>query len=178
MATNKLQIGSPLPAFNLLGIDEKYYSPAKFNDTELLVVVFGCNHCPYVQANEQRLIEIQNDYKDSVQIIEINSNDDVGYPEDSFENMKIRANDKGYNFPYLRDDIQQTAKDFGATHTPEIFVFNKKRKLVYHGKIDDNWQNPEQVKTKYLRKALDETLGGNEVSVPETYSIGCTIKWK
>jgi len=178
MATNKLQIGSPLPAFNLRGINEKYYSPAEFNDTELLVVVFGCNHCPYVQANEQRLIEIQNDYKNSVQIIEINSNDDVGYPEDSFENMRIRAKEKGYNFPYLHDDTQQTAKDFGATHTPEIFVFNKERKLIYHGKMDDNWQNPKQVKTKYLRKALDETLGGSEVSIPETYSIGCTIKWK
>jgi len=178
MATDKLIIGSILPDFNLIGIDDKFHSSNDFNGKDILVVVFGCNHCPYVQANEQRLIEIQKDYKNDVQIIEINSNDDVGYPEDSFENMKIRAAERGFNFPYLRDETQQTAKDLGATHTPEIFVFNKNRVLVYHGKIDDNWQYPEQVKTKYLRNAIDETLSGKEVSIPETYSIGCTIKWK
>ena len=178
MATNKLTIGSLIPEFNLIGIDDKYHSNNNFNEREILIVVFGCNHCPYVQANEQRLIEIQRDYIKDVQIIEINSNDDNDYPEDSFANMKIRAAEQGFNFPYLRDESQQTARDFGATHTPEIFVFDKKRQLVYHGKIDDNWQYPEQVKTKYLRNAIDETLADDEVSIPETYSIGCTIKWK
>ncbi len=178
MATDKLQIGLQLPKFNLLGIDDKYYSQDEFANTPILIIVFGCNHCPYVQANEQRLVEIQNDYKDSVRIVEINSNDATGYPEDSFAHMKIRAAQQGFNFPYLRDETQQIAKDFGATHTPEIFVFDKNRKLVYHGKIDDNWQYPEQVKTSYLRDAIDETLNEIAISVPETYSIGCTIKWK
>jgi peroxiredoxin len=85
---------------------------------------------------------------------------------------------KQFNFPYLHDESQSIAKSFGATHTPEVFVFDKERKLKYHGKIDDNWQEPQKVNSRYLREALDEILAGKEVSVPETYSIGCTIKWK
>jgi peroxiredoxin len=178
MATSQLKIGSKAPDFNLISTDDKYYSLDSFKDAKGLIVVFGCNHCPYVIANEERLVQIQNDYKDSVQVVEINSNDDEGYPEDSFENMKIRAKERGFTFPYLRNVDQSVAKAYGATHTPEIFLFDKERKLVYHGKIDDNWQHPDQVKTHYLRNAIDEMLEGKEISVPETFSIGCTIKWK
>lgn len=178
MATNTLQIGSPAPEFNLKGVDNKFYSLESFNDKDVVIVVFGCNHCPYVIANEDRLIEIQKDYAEKIQVIEINSNDDAGYPEDSFENMKIRANEKEFNFPYVRDEDQSTAKAYDATHTPEIFLFDKDRRLAFHGKIDDNWQDPSAVKTKYLRNALDELLAGKPISVPETFTIGCTIKWK
>lgn len=178
MATDTLKIGSPAPDFELKNVDDKIYSLNSFQDKEAVIVVFGCNHCPYVIANEERLIEIQKNYVEKVQVVEINSNDSVKYPDDSFENMKIRAAERNFNFPYLRDEDQSVAKAYGATHTPEIFLFDKNRKLAFHGKIDDNWQDPSSVKTKYLRNAIDEILSGKEIAVPETFTIGCSIKWK
>lgn len=179
MATNTLKIGSSAPDFNLPGIDGKRYSLSSFADKQALVVIFSCNHCPYVQAYEGRMKQIQADYQNKgVVLIAINSNEDKGYPEDSFENMKKRASTEKFNFLYLRDDSQSVARAYDATHTPEIFLFNKERKLVFHGKIDDNWQEPKKVQNHYLRNAIDELLVGKEISVPETYTIGCTIKWK
>lgn len=179
MATKTLQIGSAIPGFNLLSIDGKKYSLNSFKDKKALIIIFSCNHCPYVQAYENRIMAIQKDYKGKgVSVIAINSNDAVQYPEDSFGEMKKRAAFKKFNFVYVTDENQSVAKNFDAAHTPEIFLFNEARKLVYHGKIDDNWQEEQKVKTKYLREALDELLSGKEISVPETYSIGCTIKWK
>lgn len=179
MATEKLKLGSPAPDFNLMGTDDKSYSLGSFSSQETLIIIFSCNHCPYVQAYEERIIKIQDDYgSKGVAVMAINPNDDVGYPEDSFENMKKRASERNFNFIYLRDEDQSVAKAYDATHTPEIFMFDKDRKLVFHGKIDDNWQEPENVKTPYLRNALDELLEGNEISVPETFTIGCTVKWK
>lgn len=179
MATNNLKIGSALPDFNLKGTDEKFYSPSLYNDKKSLVIIFSCNHCPYVQAYEERIKEIQREFGiRGVQVIAINSNEDSGYPEDSFGNMKKRAADKKFNFPYLRDEDQTIAEKFDATHTPEVFVFDKNRKLAYHGKIDDNWKEPEKVSITYLKDALSQLLNSEEISIPETFSIGCTIKWK
>ena len=179
MSTDTLSIGSKLPDFNLPAVDGNNYSPKSFKDSKALIVIFSCNHCPYVKAYQGRIKAIQNDYKSKgVSVVAINSNDEVNYPDDSFENMKIRTAEEKFNFPYLRDEDQAVAQAFDATHTPEIFVFDKDRKLIYHGKIDDNWQEPEKVVNHYLRNALDEYLEGNEISVPETFSIGCTIKWK
>lgn len=179
MATNNLKIGSSAPDFNLPGTDGKNYSLDSFSDKQALIIIFSCNHCPYVQAYEDRIIQIQQDYKDKgVIVVAINSNEDEGYPEDSFENMKKRAAEKKFNFLYLRDEDQSVARAYDATHTPEIFLFNKERKLAFHGKIDDNWQEPGKVQNHYLRNALDELLAGKEISVPETFTIGCTIKWK
>ncbi len=179
MATNNLKIGSSAPDFNLPGVDGENYALSSFINKRILIVIFSCNHCPYVQAYEERIKEIQKDYTEKgIQIIAISSNDAVKYPEDSFEQMKIRSEEKSFNFPYLYDEDQSLARTYDATHTPEVFVFDKNRKLVYHGKIDDNWQEPQKVNSKYLREALDEILSTKAVSVPETYSIGCTIKWK
>ena len=179
MATNNLKIGSSLPEFNLPAVDGKTYSPSDYNNNKILIVIFSCNHCPYVQAYEERIMNIQKEYANKgVQIVAISSNDAVKYPEDSFKQMKLRSEEKKFNFPYLYDEDQSIAKSFGATHTPEVFVFDEKRELAYHGKIDDNWQDESQVKSSYLKNALDEILAGIDVSVPETYSIGCTIKWK
>lgn len=174
-----IKIGAAMPKFNLQGTDGEKYSSGKFADKKGVIVIFSCNHCPYVQAYEERIIAIQYDYGHrGVQVIAVNSNDDGAYPEDSFENMIVRAKEKNFNFPYLRDDTQHLAKAFGATHTPEIFLFNEEKKLVFHGKIDDNWNDQKSIKNKYLRNALDEMLEGKEISVPETFTIGCTIKWK
>ena len=179
MATNTLKLGSQAPDFNLLGIDEKKYSLSSFTDKKALIVIFSCNHCPYVQAYEDRIKQIQNEYQHKgVEVIAINSNEDKGYPEDSFDNMKKRAAEQKFNFLYLRDEDQSVARAYDATHTPEIFVFDGDRKLAFHGKIDDNWQEPNKVKNHYLKSALDELLAGQEISVPETFTIGCTIKWK
>lgn len=179
LATNNLKIGSSAPEFNLSGVDGKEYSLNSFVDKQALIVIFSCNHCPYVQAYENRIKQIQEDYNNKgVTVIAINSNEDVNYPDDSFENMKKRAIEQKFNFLYLRDDDQFVARAYDATHTPEIFLFDKDRKLVFHGKIDDNWQEPSKVRNNYLRNALDELLVGKEISVPETFTIGCTIKWK
>ena len=168
MATKTLKIGSSMPEFDLKGIDGKNYSTNTYNNKKALVIIFSCNHCPYVQAYEERIISIQKDYEErGVTLLAINSNDATQYEEDSFQNMVKRAEEKGFNFAYLRDEDQEVARKFDASHTPEVFVFDDKRKLVYHGKIDDNWKEPEKVNSKYLRSALDEMLAGKEISVPE-----------
>jgi peroxiredoxin len=174
-----LALGSKAPDFSLPGVDGQTYTLASFAYKKILIVVFSCNHCPYVQAYEDRLRTLQKKYLEKgVQIVAINSNDSDSYPEDSFENMVKRAKFKRYNFPYLHDDSQQVAHHYGASHTPEVFVFNQKRELAYYGKIDDNWKQPEKVVSKYLQNALDELLLNRQVSVPETFAVGCTIKWR
>jgi peroxiredoxin len=179
LATNNLKIGSPAPDFNLPGVDGKKYSLTSFADKKALIIIFSCNHCPYVQAYEERIKQIQFDFESKgVSVVAINSNEDKGYPEDSFENMKKRSTEQKFNFFYLRDEDQSIARAYDATHTPEIFLFDKERKLAFHGKIDDNWQEPNKVQNYYVRNALDELLAGKEISVPETFTIGCTIKWK
>jgi peroxiredoxin len=179
MATKTLKTGSKMPNFSLKGIDGEVYNEKKLEGMRGVIIAFTCNHCPYVKAYENRLKEIAKTYENKgVTLLAISSNDAVKYPEDSFNEMKKRGEEKNFNFPYLYDETQEVAIDFGATHTPEVFLFNAEKKLVYHGKIDDNWQEPEKVKNKYLKAAIDEMLNGEDISVPETFSIGCTIKWK
>ena len=173
-----LKIGAKLPEFTLPTVDGKNYSPNSFSSNKLLVVMFTCNHCPYVQAYEDRLIKLQSDFKDKgVAFVAINANDEKNYPEDSFENMIKRAKEKGFNFPYLRDKSQEIARKFGATYTPEVFVFDQNRILQYHGRIDDNWKEPDKVSKQDLREALNALLSNKSVSSPETQAIGCTVKW-
>ena len=180
MKTEELKIGSDAPTFNNLpAADGKKYSLPSFSDKKIAVIVFSCNHCPYVQAYEDRIIAFQRDYESKgVQVVAINSNEIEHYPEDNFDEMVKRAKSKGFNFPYLRDDDQSVANAYGATHTPEFFVFDDRRKLRYRGKFDDNYQNPKAVKTTYVRNAVDALIAGTKIAEPETYSIGCTIKWK
>ena len=175
---NALHIGDKAPGFRLQGADGRTHDLEEFTGKPVLVVIFSCNHCPYVQAYEDRMISIKRDYQPrGVQLIAINSNDDVNYPEDSFNAMVERAKAKGFNFPYLRDADQDVAKAYGATHTPQLFVFDQDRTLRYTGKIDDNWQNPAAVKKQYLREAVDALLQGAAPAEAETHAIGCTIKW-
>ena len=184
MAAKTLSIGAVVPTFkNLPGVDGKNYSLEDFSNRKILVVVFSCNHCPYVKAYEDRIIAFQADYAlKGVQLVAINSNETKNYPDDNFDEMVRRASEKRFNFPYLRDENQTVAEAFGATHTPEFFVCDgcegAERRLVYHGKMDDNYQDPTAVKRRYLCEAVDSILAGQRVAEPETHSIGCTIKWK
>ncbi len=173
-----MAIESLIP-FNLPGVDGKNYSPNDFADKEVLAVIFSCNHCPYVRAWEDRMIQIQRDYADKgVQLIAISSNDPEQYPDDSFPKMKERAQEKGFNFPYLFDETQEVARAYGAERTPEVFVFDRDRRLRYHGAIDDNYEDPNAVQRHYLREALDAILAGKDPEITETPPVGCTIKWK
>lgn len=174
----EIKTGDKAPDFNLPGVDGNNYSLSDFKDKKVLVVMFTCNHCPYVQAYEDRLIALQREFKDKgVSFVAINPNDDKGYPEDSFENMVKRAKEKGFNFPYLRDKFQNVARAYGASHTPHIFVFDEDRRLRYTGKVDDNWREPNKVKERYLRDVILALLDQKEIKNPDTYAIGCTIKW-
>ena len=173
-----LELGKPIVEFALSGVDGKTYSPADFADKPVLVVAFWCNHCPYVKAYEDRTIALAKEYADRVAFVAINANDAVKYPEDSFENMQRRAKEKDYPFPYLHDESQEVARAYGATRTPEFFVFDSNRVLRYHGRLDDNWENPLEVKQQYLRDALNALLQGQEPPVKQTEPVGCSVKWK
>jgi peroxiredoxin len=170
-----LELGAQAPDFRLPGVDGKTLSLADFKGKKALCVIFSCNHCPYVQAYEGRMIELQKKYG---VLLAINSNDAEGYPEDSFENMKKRAKEQGLNFPYLRDEDQSVAKAYGAQRTPHIFLFDAERKLAYLGRIDDNYKDASAVKAHELADAIEDVLAGRPVKVPETFAVGCTIKWK
>jgi len=177
MAT--IKIGQPAITFSLPGIDGTNHTLGEYSGKQAVAVIFSCNHCPYVRAWEDRMVQIQADYAPKgVQLIAINANDASKYPDDSFVKMKERAREKNFNFPYLRDESQEVAKAYGAERTPEIFLFDKAGILRYHGAIDDNYDNPAQVKARYLRDALDAVLAKQTLSIPETKPVGCTIKWK
>lgn len=179
MHSKGMPLGTAAPPFSLPGVDGETRSLGSFADAELLVVVFTCNHCPYAMASEDRLIEIQNDYRArGVRLVAINPNDADAYPADSFEKMKQRAAEKGFNFPYLRDESQEVARVYDAACTPDIFVFDRDRKLIYNGRIDDNWQHPDKVTRKDLRAVLDAALQGKAVDFQHVPSMGCSIKWK
>src|SRR5437867_3673048 len=139
-----LPIGSAAPDFSLPAVDGKTYSLGSFKDKPILVVAFWCNHCPYVQAWEDRTIAVQKDFASKgVQFVAINANDQESYPEDDFAHMVERSKRKGYNFPYLHDESQKSAEAYGAVCTPDFFVFDAGRKLRYRGKLDDSKDPPD-----------------------------------
>ena len=174
-----LSIGAPAPDFSLPGIDGKTYSLASFKDKKGVVVCFSCNHCPYVQAAEDRMIAFQKDFgPKGVQLVCINPNDERAYPEDSFDGMKQRAKARGFNFVYLRDESQKVAHAYGAVCTPEFFVFGPDRKLAYHGRIDDGYKDAPKAKKHDLRDAAEAVLKGAKIAEPVTMAMGCSIKWK
>ncbi len=175
----KLKIGDKAPDFRLPGVDGKAYSLNDFRNKKILVVIFMCNHCPYVQGSIERIKEIQGDFGiKNVQAIGINSNDEVNYPDDSFEKMIEMNNVKKLNFPYLRDEDQTIATAYGAQCTPECFVFDEKRTLRYHGRIDNSPKDPSAVQTTDLRNAIESLLHNQKVSIELTPAIGCSIKWR
>lgn len=175
----KIEPDEPAPNFELPGIDGKTYTLDDFSEFDVLCIVFMCNHCPYVQAVIDRLIKLQDEFKDKrVRFVGINSNDSENYPEDSFEKMSEYADSWGLNFPYLRDETQEVAKKYKAQCTPDIFVYDKERKLVYHGRIDDNWKEPEKAEKHELKKAIENLIKGEIVDENQNPSMGCSIKWR
>lgn len=175
----ELRIGTEAIPFDLKGVDGKTYSLERFKDKKLLCIIFMCNHCPYVIATQYRINQIARDYSDkSFVLVGINPNDDITYPEDSYDNMKLRAREKGYVFPYLRDKTQETAKAYDAACTPDIFLYDKNRILKYRGRIDDNWKDETNVTRNELRMAIDLLLEDKEIDFEMIPTIGCSIKWK
>ena len=182
-----LPLGSPAPDFNLPGVDGRNWALKDFANAKLLVVVFTCNHCPTAQYYEERIKRIVSDYRErGVALVAIMPNDpksvrldELGWTDlsDSFEEMKIRARDKQFNFPYLDDgDTEAVSKAYGPVATPHAFVFDAERKLRYAGRIDDS-EREAAVKVQDLRRALDALLAGQEPPVTHTKVVGCSIKW-
>jgi peroxiredoxin len=183
-----LAIGSPAPDFSLPGVDGNTYTLQSFKDARILVVVFMCNHCPTSQAYEQRIIRLTNDYADKgVRVVAISPNapsalrlDELGYSDvgDSFDDMKTRTKDAGYNFPYLYDGETETAsKQYGPVSTPHVFIFDQQRRLRYNGRIDDT-ENPQKTPRSFdASNAIEALLADRPVPVAVTKTFGCSIKW-
>lgn len=179
VSPSELHIGSKAFYFTLVGTDGNVYSLNDFNDKDVLCIMFTCNHCPYVIAVEDRINSIAKKYSGkSFALVCINANDEALYPEDSFEGMKKRSSEKGFVFPYLRDDSQTTAMSYDAVCTPDIYLYDKERVLKYRGRIDDNWKDESAVKSKDLERAIDLLLAGKEIDFEMIPSMGCSIKWK
>ncbi|NOS36131.1 MAG: redoxin domain-containing protein [Deltaproteobacteria bacterium] len=172
-------LGTEARDFRLKGVDEKEYTLDSFRDKEILIIIIMCNHCPYVKATIGRLVALQHEYEGrGVQLVGINSNDEINYPEDSFENMKTFARDSGMTFPYLRDETQEVAKNYDAVCTPDIYLYGQERRLLYRGRIDDNWQDESAVTRRDLKCAIDAVVEGGAVSGEQHPAMGCSIKWK
>ena len=173
-----LQTGDMAPDFELLGIDDKQHSLTNYKDYKGLLVIFMCNHCPFVKAKIEAIKEIHNKFKDDVSIVGINSNDSVKYPDDDFDSMKAVAKEKGLEIDYLVDETQEIAKKYGAVCTPDPFLFDSEKKLVFHGRIDDA-MNPDAVANeKVMINNIEKFLNDEKIEKDFDPSIGCSIKWK
>ena len=179
LSTFRLRPGDTAPDFALPGTDGRTWRLTDFADQRLLAVVFWCNHCPYVQAWEGRMVDLVRKFQaKGVGFALVNANDASAYPTDSFESMVDRAREKRYPFPYLRDESQEVAHAYGALVTPHPMVFDAQRRLVFQGRIDDSHDHPERVHDRYLERALEQALGGAAVRPAELPVVGCTVKWR
>lgn len=182
-----LEIGAAAPDFDLPGVDGREYRLANFADANILVIVFTANHCPTAQAYESRLMQLVTDYKSKgVAVVAISPNDpqavrldEMGYTDigDSFEEMKLRAAERKFNFPYLYDgQTEAVSRAYGPVSTPHVFIFDKERKLAYCGAVD-NSEDPSKIKKSFVRDAIDAMLEGREIAIKKMKTFGCTIKW-
>ncbi|MEN9511295.1 MAG: hypothetical protein RLZZ370_1114 [Bacteroidota bacterium] len=174
-----MNIGEKLVPFKLPATNGTMYSSFDFADKHAFLIIVTCNHCKYARAYWQRLINLCKKYEeDNLAVVAINGNDAAQYPEDSLEGMQRMVSQLGLPFPYLHDERQEYLKILGATRTPEVFLFNSRRELVYHGAIDDSWDNEHAVMQVYLEDAVEYCLDGLEVDFPEVQPVGCGIKWR
>jgi peroxiredoxin len=177
LSSQTLRKNDSAPSFRLMGTDDKFYSLEDFESKSLLIV-FICNHCPYVKARIGDLVTLQSRFpKSDLQIIGINSND-PSYQEEGFENMIKFSKENNLNFPYLIDDTQQIAKSYGAVCTPDPFLFDKNRNLVFHGKINDAMEPEMTPQVHVMENNIKRLLDGKSIEKDFDPSIGCSIKWK
>jgi len=181
--SDPLAIGASIPAaaagVKMENIDGSMMSISDARGKVGTVVAFSCNHCPWVVAWEERMAELLNSAPEhGIGVIVINSNDIEKYPADSLPNMKKRAGERGFEFAYVVDSTSDVARAFGATRTPEFFLFDGEGKLVYHGALDDNAEHPDQVERTYLADAMQVLVSGGEIDPTQTRAIGCTIKFR
>jgi len=175
-----LGLGAAMPAADtkMNNVDGKTLTLADLKGKTGTLVIFVCNHCPFVKAWQDRMVQIANEgVKQDIAAVFVNSNDPTAIPEDDVAHMKQLAKDKGYAFPYVVDDGSAVARAFGATRTPEAFLFNADGKLVYHGTIDDSTYDAAKVTKPYLKSAVEALLAGKAVADAETKSVGCSIKF-
>ncbi|NPD85880.1 thioredoxin family protein [Lentimicrobium sp. L6] len=176
------KIGDEAMNFNLKNIDNQMVSLSEYSSEKGVVIIFTCNHCPFSVAYEDRIIALDKKYKDlGFPVVAINPNDPISYPEDSFENMKIRAKEKRFSFPYLFDENQEVYPVYGATKTPHVYLLNNENgKFVvsYIGAIDDNSKDASLVEKTYLSDAIDALLAGKKPEPNLTKAVGCSIKAK
>jgi len=178
-----LALGAKVPAAvaktKMKNVDGKMLSIADVTGKAGTLVVFTCNHCPFAKAWEERIVELGNTYAaKGIGVVLVNANDPAMHPDDGFEEMQARAKSRGMKVPYVVDDTSGVARAFGASVTPEAFLFDKAGKLAYHGTIDDNRQEPDKVKARYLKDALEAVAAGKKPAVPETKGLGCGIKFR
>ena len=173
------EVGDKAEDFKLKNIDGKMVSLADFEDAKGFIVIFTCNHCPFAKLYEDRIIDLNAKYAPKgYPVIAINPNDPEVQPEDSFNNMKERASEKGFNFPYLFDDGQEVYPKFGATRTPHVFLLDKSLTVRYIGAIDDSPQDADAVEVKYVENAIFAISKGKDPEPAKTKAIGCSIKYK
>jgi peroxiredoxin len=166
------------PDFSVKATDNKIYSKSDFANPKGFLVMFICNHCPYVKAIEDRLITLGLFLKErNFPVVAVCSNDSKSYSEDSFDNLKKRSYEKNYPFPYLHDESQQMAKNFDAVCTPDFFLFDGNSKLVYRGQLDNSWKDPKAVTQENLKEAVLALIAGTPISAKQESSMGCSIKW-
>jgi peroxiredoxin len=176
-----LALGDAMPMrdVKLRNVDGRELTLAEVAGDKGTLVIFSCNACPYVKAWEARMVAIGNEYRrKGIGVIAINSNDPRVVALDGYEEMQARARERGFEFPYAVDATSGLARAFGATRTPEVFLFDAGGRLVYHGAIDDNSQDADAVQAHYLRDALASLVGGKPLAVAETKALGCTIKFR
>ncbi len=180
--SNAMKLRAKAPDFLLKAVDGKTYTLENFRDKKTLLIVFMCNHCPYVVATQGRINALAKEYgSQGLALVGINSNDAKKYPEDSFEEMKVRAKEEDFAFPYLYDETQSVAKSYDAACTPDPYLFEKVGSeflLRYHGQIDNNWKDEKAVTRRDLALAIEAILKGEPVAPDQKPAMGCSIKWK
>lgn len=178
-SSKSFSLGHALPSFELRNVDGEMVGSSYLADGKAMLVAFLCNHCPYVKGSEEMLVDIVRTFQaDGLKTITINSNDAVKYPEDSFEKMKEKHAQMQLPYPYLYDETQEVAKLFDAACTPEFYLFDAAKKLVYHGTINDSPRDPTGVTKDYLSQAIATVLEGQTPDPQFVHPLGCSIKWK
>jgi len=180
-ADGPLALGSkaPMADVKMKNVDGHELSLEDIAGSKGMLVIFSCNHCPWAKGWESRIVELGNEYvEQGIGVVVVNSNDPAAYEEDSLTVMQQRHDSEGYGFPYVVDATSGVAKAFGATHTPEAFLFDDEGLLVYHGGVDDNMREPDKVEHTWLADALAAVAAGKPVPVAETKALGCSIKFR